>query len=100
MFNGESILLALRQDPDVARLAGGYLKGEILPAAFVLFTRVLIRVIPCYRTVLTFGLPGYAGFEVMRRWLQAQGLMVIPTITLLIASPINIFLNWLLVWGP
>lgn len=26
--------------------------------------------------------------------------MIVPTISLLIASPINIFLNWLLVWGP
>lgn len=76
MFNGESILLALRQDPQVAHLAGQYLK------------------------ILVFGLPGYAGFEIMRRWLQAQGLMIVPTITLVIASPINIFLNWLLVWGP
>ena len=26
--------------------------------------------------------------------------MIVPTISLLIASPINILLNWLLVWGP
>jgi MATE family multidrug resistance protein len=28
MFNGESLLLALRQDPVVSHLAGQYLKGE------------------------------------------------------------------------
>ena len=26
--------------------------------------------------------------------------MIVPTISLIIASPINMFLNWLLVWGP
>ena len=76
ILNGETLLLALRQDPEVAALAGQYLK------------------------VLVFGIPGYAGFEITRRWLQCQGLMIVPTISLIIASPINIFLNWLLVWGP
>jgi MATE family multidrug resistance protein len=76
LLNGESLLLALRQDPEVARLAGQYLK------------------------VLVFGIPGYAGFEITRRWLQCQGLMIVPTLSLIVASPINILLNWLLVWGP
>lgn len=76
MWHGERLLLALGQDPIVANLAGSYLK------------------------ILIIGLPGYTLFEIMRRWLQAQGLMAVPTASLLIASPINIFLNWLLVWGP
>ena len=72
----EQLLLLLGQDPVVAALAGQYLR------------------------ILSVGLPGYAGFEVFRRYLQAQGLMHAPTVVLIIVSPINAFLNWLLVWGP
>lgn len=75
-FNARGILLLLRQDPDVAAAAALYLK------------------------VLTLGLPGYAGFEVTRRWLQAQGLMMAPVISLLVAAPFNALLNYVLVWGP
>ncbi|MCO5565376.1 hypothetical protein L7F22_019049 [Adiantum nelumboides] len=75
-LNAESILLLLGQDPIVADLAAQYLR------------------------VLVIGLPGYAGFEVCRRYLQAQGLMHAPTIVLFVASPINALLNWLFVWGP
>ena len=49
---------------------------------------------------LSFGLPGYAGFECIRRWLQAQGLMFAPTLALFVAAPLNVLLNWLFVWGP
>ncbi|GAA5863090.1 hypothetical protein JCM8547_002794 [Rhodosporidiobolus lusitaniae] len=66
----------LHQDPDVAHLASRYL-------------RILIP-----------SLPAYAGFEVIRRWLQAQGLMTAPVIALTVAAPFNILLNWLLVSGP
>jgi MATE family multidrug resistance protein len=72
----EPILLALGQDPLVASLAAQYLR------------------------ILVIGLPGYAGFEVCRRYLQAQNLMHAPTIVLFVASPVNAILNWLFVWGP
>ncbi|ORY74741.1 mate-domain-containing protein [Leucosporidium creatinivorum] len=75
-WNSEWILLMLRQDPGVAKHAGLYLK------------------------VLSFGLPGYSVFECTRRWLQAQGLMLAPVITLAVAAPLNVLLNYLLVWGP
>lgn len=75
-YFSENILLALGQEPIVAALAAQYLR------------------------TLAFGVPGYAGFEVCRRYLQAQGLMHAPTMVLLVASPINVLLNWLLVWGP
>lgn len=75
-FNSEVILVAMRQDPDVAHHAATYLK------------------------VLSFGIPGYSAFECLRRWLQAQGLMVAPVLALLVAAPVNLVLNWLLVWGP
>ncbi|KAG8792630.1 hypothetical protein FRC12_005409 [Ceratobasidium sp. 428] len=35
-----------------------------------------------------------------RRYLQAQGIMHAQTIVTAIAAPANLFLNWLLVWGP
>ncbi len=66
----------MRQDPDVAHHAATYLK------------------------VISFGIPGYSAFECLRRWLQAQGLMVAPVLALLVAAPLNLVLNWLLVWGP
>lgn len=72
----EPILLALRQDPRVAEKAAAYLR------------------------VLSFGLPGYAVFEVSRRWLQAQGLMSAPTLCLVLVAPFNMLMNYLLVWGP
>ena len=93
-WHAEPLLLSLRQDPDVARLASDYLK------------------------VLSAGLPAYAYFECIKRWLQAQGaciflseggkrelmrqagLMHVPTILVCIVAPINILLNYLLVWLP
>ncbi|KAJ1027032.1 hypothetical protein NDA18_003052 [Ustilago nuda] len=75
-LNAEAILIRIGQDPEVAYLAGRYL------------------------TVLSIGLPGYALFEVCRRYLQAQGLMHAPTIVLIFVSPLNAIANYLLVWGP
>lgn len=75
-FFAERLLLLLGQDPVVAALAGLYLR------------------------ILCAGLPGYAGFEICRRYLQAQGLFHAPTVVLLFVSPFNALLNWLLVYGP
>lgn len=50
-INAEQILLSLDQDAEVASLSGLYLR------------------------IAVFGLPPYAGFELCRRYLQAQGLM-------------------------
>lgn len=75
-INAEPILLSLGQDAEVAKLSGLYLR------------------------VMLPGVPAYAGFEVCRRYLQAQGLMSASTMVLLVVSPLNAFLNWLLVWGP
>ncbi|KAH8918334.1 multidrug/Oligosaccharidyl-lipid/Polysaccharide flippase [Atractiella rhizophila] len=72
----EPVLLALRQDPEVAKFAALYLR------------------------ILSFGLPAYAGFECIRRWLQAQALMTVPTMATVLSLPINILGNVLLVWGP
>ena len=70
----ESILGAIVPEPESARLAGLYLK------------------------VMIFSIPGMILFEVGKRFTQAQGLFHATTYVLLIAAPINIFVNWLLVW--
>ena len=41
---------------------------------------------------------GYAAFEGGKRFVQSQGIFVATTYALLIAAPINILVNWLLVW--
>ncbi|BEJ17903.1 hypothetical protein CspHIS471_0701710 [Cutaneotrichosporon sp. HIS471] len=75
-FNIEVVLLWLRQDPYVATLAGTYLAW------------------------LSIGIPGYAGNVVLRKYLQSQNIMHIPTYVLFVVAPINLLLNLLLVWGP
>ncbi|KAG1888238.1 MATE efflux family protein [Suillus subluteus] len=75
-FNAESILLLLRQEPEVARLAGIYLKWASL------------------------GLPAYAFNCISRRYFQSQGLFNTPTRIIVAVAPINVLLNYLLVWGP
>ncbi|KAI1113456.1 MATE efflux family protein [Nemania sp. NC0429] len=51
-----------------------------------------------YLRIVMFGIPGYAAFEGGKRFVQSQGLFVATTCVLLIAAPINMFINWLLVW--
>lgn len=73
-LNTESLMLALKQDPEIAKLSGQYMKVAVL------------------------GAPGFAIFETLKRFLQAQGLMTASTYVLVISAPINILLNYLLVW--
>ncbi|KAJ7581061.1 multidrug/Oligosaccharidyl-lipid/Polysaccharide flippase [Mycena floridula] len=75
-FNAESLLLALRQDPEVARYAALYLRW------------------------ISLALPAYMFNAISRRYLQSQGLFAAPTQIILLVAPINAFLCWLLVWGP
>ncbi|KAF8531340.1 mate-domain-containing protein [Gautieria morchelliformis] len=75
-LNAESVLLLLRQDPEVAKLAGIYLRW------------------------LTLGLPAYGFNNVCRRYFQSQGLFAVPTRIVMVIAPINALLNYLLVWGP
>ncbi|EFY96622.2 Multi antimicrobial extrusion protein [Metarhizium robertsii ARSEF 23] len=70
----EGILLRIIDDGESARLASLYLK------------------------VMISALPGIVLFEAAKRLLQAQGLFRQTTYVLLVLAPINIFLNWLLVW--
>ncbi|KAF8962337.1 mate-domain-containing protein [Flammula alnicola] len=75
-FNAESILVFLKQDPEVAHLASIYLRWVAL------------------------GLPAYAFNCISRRYFQSQGLFAVPTRIVFIVAPINALLNYLLVWGP
>ncbi|CAG8979987.1 hypothetical protein HYALB_00005160 [Hymenoscyphus albidus] len=51
-----------------------------------------------YLRVLVLGAPGYALFESGKRYVQSQGLFSATTYVLLIAAPLNAFMNWLFVW--
>lgn len=75
-LNAEAILLLLRQDQEVARLAALYLRWALL------------------------GLPAYAFNQISRRYFQAQGLFAAPTRVIIAVAPLNALLNYLLVWGP
>ncbi|KAF9220728.1 MATE efflux family protein [Gyrodon lividus] len=72
-LNAEPILLALNQEPEVARLAGVYLRCACL------------------------GLPAYSFNCISRRYFQSQGLFDVPTRITLVVAPINAFLNWFFV---
>lgn len=68
----ESILLALKQDPEVAHYAATYLKWLLL------------------------GLPAYGFNNVARRYFQSQGLFDAPTRIIVFVVPVNLILNYLL----
>jgi MATE family multidrug resistance protein len=51
-----------------------------------------------YLRILLAGAPGYACFESGKRFVQAQGLFSATTYVLLVAAPLNAFMNWLFVW--
>ncbi|ORY78118.1 mate-domain-containing protein [Protomyces lactucae-debilis] len=73
-LNVEPMLLVLRQDPQISKLAGRYMR------------------------VFAFGMTPFALFETLKRFMQAQGLMSAATYVLCITAPINIILNYVLVW--
>ncbi|KAF8079284.1 mate-domain-containing protein [Lyophyllum atratum] len=75
-FEAERILLTLKQDPEIARLAALYLRW------------------------FSIGLPAFAFNCVSRRYFQSQGLFSLQNQIILIVAPINVLLNYILVWGP
>ena len=68
------ILIKIVPEKDVAVLAGRYLK------------------------IVLIGAPGYACFESMKRYVQAQGLFSASLYVLVFLAPLNAFMNWLFVW--
>lgn len=51
-----------------------------------------------YLRVMIFSIPGLILFECGKRFTQAQGLFRATTYVLLVASPVNVLLLWVLVW--
>ena len=66
----ESILLTLKQDPEVAHYAATYLKWLLL------------------------GLPAYGFNNIARRYFQSQGLFDVSTRIIILIAPINVILNY------
>ncbi|KAG6835718.1 hypothetical protein H0H93_015378 [Arthromyces matolae] len=75
-WNAEPIFTALKQDPEVARMAALYLRW------------------------ISLALPAAAINIISRRYFQAQRLFYVQTRIILFVAPINALANYLLVWGP
>ncbi|ESK90818.1 multidrug oligosaccharidyl-lipid polysaccharide flippase [Moniliophthora roreri MCA 2997] len=75
-LNSESVLLLLRQEREVARLASIYIRWMCL------------------------GLPAFTFNSVARRYFMCQGLFTVPGYIIVAVAPINALVNYLLVWGP
>ncbi|KAJ3869834.1 mate-domain-containing protein [Lentinula novae-zelandiae] len=75
-LNAEGILVLLRQDKEVARLAGRYL------------------------AMLAFGLPAFSFNTIAKRYFQAQGLFSVPTKIGTIVAGVNFVLTGLFVYYP
>ncbi|PIA15338.1 MATE efflux family protein [Coemansia reversa NRRL 1564] len=73
MWNGERILLAIKQDPKIAELSGQYLRTQILGIVFLSI------------------------FEACKCFLQSQEIMKGGTIVLMCAVPIHIVVNYIFV---
>ncbi len=52
-----------------------------------------------YLRRLSFGIPGFIVFEVTKQYLQAQGIFHASTYVLTFCAPLNIVLNFILVWN-
>ncbi|KAG8874171.1 hypothetical protein FRB97_006099 [Tulasnella sp. 331] len=72
----EDILLLLKQDPKVAELASLYLRW------------------------MSLSLPAYCFNYIVRKYYQSIGLLNIPSFVILVVAPLNVVLNYILVWGP
>lgn len=77
VFWGDGLLSLVVPDPATAHLAGVYLR-DVAP-----------------------GVPAYILFECGKRYLQAQGIYHVLTLCLLVAAPLNLVMNIMLVkwWG-
>nr|QFR37244.1 MATE transporter [Cyberlindnera americana] len=53
-----------------------------------------------YLRIISLGSPGYIFFETGKRFLQAQGIFHAAQYVLFICTPLNAFLNYVLVWDP
>ncbi|KIJ33203.1 hypothetical protein M422DRAFT_264926 [Sphaerobolus stellatus SS14] len=53
--------------------------------------------VQAFLRVLIFGAPAYIGFESVKKYLQCQGIMHASTLVLLVTSPFNMLLSYLLI---
>lgn len=72
--------------------------------AYPLLSAVVTEVEACilaaqYLKVLVWSVPGFIVFEVLKQYLQAQGIFHASTVVLLICAPFNFLLTYLLVWN-
>jgi MATE family multidrug resistance protein len=73
-------------------LSSGWILAALVPE------KELAHLAGRYLSILLAGAPGYAIFEAGKRFTQAQGLFNASLFVLLIATPINILLNYLFVF--
>lgn len=73
-------------------LSSGWILAALVPE------KALAHLAGRYLSILLAGAPGYAIFEAGKRFTQAQGLFNASLFVLLIATPINILLNYLFVF--
>jgi MATE family multidrug resistance protein len=73
-------------------LSSGWILAALVPE------KELARLAGKYLSILLAGAPGYAIFEAGKRFTQAQGLFNASLFVLLIATPVNILLNYLFVF--
>jgi MATE family multidrug resistance protein len=73
-------------------LSSGWILAALVPE------KALAHLAGRYLSILLAGAPGYAIFEAGKRFTQAQGLFNASLFVLLIATPINVFLNWVFVF--
>jgi hypothetical protein len=73
-------------------LSSGWILAALVPE------KELAHLAGRYLSILLAGAPGYAIFEAGKRFTQAQGLFNASLFVLLIATPINVLLNYLFVF--
>lgn len=59
----------------------------------------LLNLAQLYLRYLTFGAPAYIFFETGKRFLQCQGIYTAGQYSLFLVAPLNMFLNYTLVWS-
>lgn len=74
-----------------------YFSGSLL--FYILDDQKVIHLTQQFLRILILGGPPYIFFENGKRFLQAQGIFDAATYILFITAPMNVFLNWLLVYS-
>lgn len=72
--------------------------------AYPLLSSVVTEIEACklageYLKVLVWSVPGFIVFEVLKQYLQAQGIFHASTVVLVICAPFNFILTYFLVWN-